>query len=221
MTHAMNALRQRNALKLENFTKLNNKFVKIKQPKTHSLLNTQSFFNTFQTAFLPRGFPNTVTREYIPYSTYQFLSSISGTITGTLSMHAMLQAISVPFATSLGISATTNWIIKDGIGLLGGVIFAANTSTKFDSDAKKYRFFSTVLIQTSTFIEILTPIFPKFFVLLASISNIGKNIGWIATSATKASMNRGLTLEDNLGDVTAKSGYSISNKVLNLQLLVC
>ncbi|KAJ3227981.1 hypothetical protein HK099_007850 [Clydaea vesicula] len=41
---------------------------------------------------------------------------------------------------------------------------------------------------------------------LASISNIGKNIGWLATSATRVSMNRGVTREDNLGDVTAKSG---------------
>lgn len=55
-------------------------------------------------------------------------------------------------------------------------------------------------------IEILTPFFPAYFVLMASVANIGKNVGWLASAATRAAMHKGFTKVDNLGDVTAKSG---------------
>jgi hypothetical protein len=55
-------------------------------------------------------------------------------------------------------------------------------------------------------IEILTPFFPAYFVLMASVANIGKNIGWLASAATRAAIHKGFTKVDNLGDVTAKSG---------------
>lgn len=41
---------------------------------------------------------------------------------------------------------------------------------------------------------------------MASVANIGKNIGWLASAATRAAMHKGFTKVDNLGDVTAKSG---------------
>jgi hypothetical protein len=63
---------------------------------------------------------------------------------------------------------------------------------------------STVALQASTALEVLTPLFPHLFLPLASISNVGKNISWLAGSATKAQMHASLALKDNLGDVTAK-----------------
>jgi hypothetical protein len=41
---------------------------------------------------------------------------------------------------------------------------------------------------------------------MASLSNVGKNIGWLASSATRAAMHKGFTKSDNLGDVTGKAG---------------
>jgi hypothetical protein len=41
---------------------------------------------------------------------------------------------------------------------------------------------------------------------MASVANIGKNIGWLSSAATRAAMHKGFTKVDNLGDVTAKSG---------------
>jgi hypothetical protein len=52
----------------------------------------------------------------------------------------------------------------------------------------------------------LTPFFPAYFLLLASVSNIGKNIGWLASSATRAAMHKSFTKFDHLGDITAKAG---------------
>ncbi|KAI8817291.1 vitamin B6 photo-protection and homoeostasis-domain-containing protein [Fimicolochytrium jonesii] len=157
-------------------------------------------------AFLPKGYPHSITPDYTPYTLYSFLHSVTGTLTGTLSTQALLLALGMSASTSAGLAATTNWIIKDGFGLLGGVVYAALTANRFDSSPKRYRFLAAVSIQLATIAELLTPLVPHLFIPLAGLSNICKNIGWLAASATKASMHKGFTREDNLGDVTAKAG---------------
>ncbi|KAJ2849678.1 hypothetical protein IWW36_002445 [Coemansia brasiliensis] len=77
---------------------------------------------------------------------------------------------------------------------------------KFDSDPKHQRFWSSVWLQAATWLEMLTPLFPHMFLAIGSIANIGKNIAWLAMSATKASINKTFCLKENLGDVTAKHG---------------
>lgn len=52
--------------------------------------------------------------------------------------------------------------------------------------------------------QVLTPAVPHLFLLLASVSNIGKNISWLASSATRAQMHNSFALRGNLGDITAK-----------------
>ncbi|KAJ3329229.1 hypothetical protein HDU76_008360 [Blyttiomyces sp. JEL0837] len=137
--------------------------------------------------FLPKSYPSSVTREYLPYTLWQFAHSVTGTITGTLSTQALLHAL-------------------DGFGLLGGVLYAGAVASKFDSDPKRYRFLAAVAIQIATLAELLTPLVPHLFLPMASLSNVGKNVGWLASSATRAAIHRGFTKGDNLGDVTAKSG---------------
>jgi len=101
-----------------------------------------------------------------------------------------------------------NWIIKDGLGQLGGVVYAAFISDRFDSEPKRHRFQATVAMQVASFLELLAPLWPGMFLLIASLSNIGnhaktyyfnkykilltnlllnigKNIAWLAGSATR------------------------------------
>lgn len=156
--------------------------------------------------FLPKSYPASVTRDYLPYTTWQFLHSVTGTVTGTLSTQALLHALGMGAGAALGLAATTNWIIKDGFGLLGGVVFAGVVADRFDSHPRRYRFLAALAIQLSTFAELMTPLVPHLFLPMASLSNVGKNVGWLASSATRASMHRGFARGDNLGDITGKSG---------------
>ncbi|KAJ2664284.1 hypothetical protein IW148_002108 [Coemansia sp. RSA 1199] len=109
-------------------------------------------------------------------------------------------------AGALPLSAAINWVIKDGFGQFGGVIYATMVGQKFDSDPKHQRFWSSVWLQTATWLEMLTPLFPQFFLIIGSVANIGKNIAWLAMSATRASINKTFCTKENLGDVTAKCG---------------
>ncbi|KAG0013144.1 hypothetical protein BGZ82_002279 [Podila clonocystis] len=162
--------------------------------------------------FLPKGFPESVTPNYWPFAKWQFAHNVAGSVTAVISTQSLLFAMglgagSIPVTSiSITMAAALNWIIKDGLGQLGGVVYASFVSDKFDSEPKRFRFQATVAMQGANVLELLTPLWPGSFLVIASISNIGKNMAWLASSATRAQMNKTFALRDNLGDITGKSG---------------
>lgn len=102
-----------------------------------------------------------------------------------------------------------NWVLKDGIGQLGGVIFASRMgeTKRFDSSPKKWRMTAALALDTASVIEILSPLSPGWAVLpLASSANILKNIGFLTASASRAAIHQSMALSGNLADITAKAG---------------
>ncbi|KAG0202057.1 hypothetical protein BGX28_005307 [Mortierella sp. GBA30] len=158
--------------------------------------------------FLPKGYPESVTPNYWPFAKWQFAHNVAGSVTAVISTQSLLFAMGLG-AGSIPMAAALNWIIKDGLGQLGGVVYASFVSDKFDSEPKRFRFQATVAMQGANVLELLTPLWPGSFLVIASISNIGKsrkNMAWLASSATRAQMNKTFALRDNLGDITGKSG---------------
>ncbi|KAF9985368.1 hypothetical protein BGZ65_011021 [Modicella reniformis] len=160
---------------------------------------------TVLAVFLPKGYPDSVTPNYWPFTKWQFAHNITGSVTAVISTQALLFSMGLG-AGSIPMAAALNWIIKDGLGQLGGVVYASFVSDKFDSEPKRFRFQSTVAMQGANVLELLAPLWPGYFLIIASISNIGKNMAWLASSATRAQMNKTFALRDNLGDITGKSG---------------
>ena len=101
-------------------------------------LSDHSKSNFVKSMFLPKNYPNSVSDDYMKFTTFQFVQSVTGTIAGTISTQAMLHALGLGAGASMGMAATTNWIIKDGFGLLGGVIYAGLMGSKFDASPKVF-----------------------------------------------------------------------------------
>eukprot|EP00158_Paraphelidium_tribonemae_P004899 Partr_v1_DN27041_c0_g1_i3_m29378 putative Chromosome 16 open reading frame 58 len=155
--------------------------------------------------FFPRGYPHSVTGNYWDFTKWHFIASICGTVNGVLGMQALLSALGMGTG-ALPVAATINWIIKDGFGLLGGVLYTSMFSNRFDVEPKRYRFKASLAFQMATVCELLTPLVPGLFVVLASLANIAKNIAWLTMSGCRAQMHQSFCLRDNLGDITAKAG---------------
>lgn len=102
-------------------------------------------------------------------------------------------------------SAAYNWVLKDGIGQLGGILFASRYGKNFDEDIKKWRFMSMIAMNVAIIIEVMTLKFPYMFLTLASIANVGKNICFLLASASKASINVKFAKNNNIGDIYGKS----------------
>lgn len=108
-------------------------------------------------------------------------------------------------SSTLAIAATLNWVLKDGLGQLGGILFVARFGGNFDKEAKRYRFLASLLMSLSSSLEMLIPAIPSLFLPVASLANVCKNIAWMALSATRAQIHRNFTRIDNMGDLTGKA----------------
>lgn len=102
-------------------------------------------------------------------------------------------------------AAAYQWVLKDGLGQLGAIFFAARYGKNFDADIKKWRFLSIFTLNMSMWIEITTLLFPQCFLLIASLANVGKNICFMLSSASRASINLQFARNNNLADIQGKS----------------
>jgi hypothetical protein len=157
-----------------------------------------------------------------------------------LSTQSLLIALGIGSSTNAAstsvMAGAINWILKDGIGQLGGVLFASKLSSvrELDVNPKLWRMTSALALDGATLLECIAPLYPGSFLVLASVANLGKNVSFLTASASRATMHQALcrsnagagtsrtveeedgkkmevassssSLANNLGDVTAKAG---------------
>ncbi|KAL0396667.1 UNVERIFIED_CONTAM: protein root UVB sensitive 4 [Sesamum calycinum] len=120
-------------------------------------------------------------------------------------VEAMFRAIGIGYSRSLPSAAALNWVLKDGLGRLSRCIYTASLASAFDTNLKRVRFATSVLFSLSIGVELLTPVFPKYFLLLATIANIAKQISLACYLATSSAVHRSFAIADNVGEVSAKA----------------
>ncbi|RVX08709.1 Protein root UVB sensitive 4 [Vitis vinifera] len=118
---------------------------------------------------------------------------------------AMFRAIGIGYSRSLPSAAALNWVLKDGLGRLCRCIYTASLASAFDTNLKRVRFSTSVLFSLSIGVELLTPAFPNYFLLLATIANIAKQVTVACYLATGSAVHRSFAIADNLGEVSAKA----------------
>ena len=77
-----------------------------------------------------------------------------------------------------------------------------------DARPRRWRLRSSVAPDAAALVEPPTS-FPQYFVPIAGLANVAKNISYLAASASRAAIHRALSNRQgaaNLGDLTAKSG---------------
>ncbi len=201
-------------------------FQKVPQREKHSTqqIVIEAMHKYLLTHVLPTDYPNSVDKGYAEFSSYCFLANTCGSAAMVLSTQTLLIAVGVGSTVASPMAGALNWVMKDGIGQLGGVLFASRiTSNKrennIDKDPKRWRMVSALSMDFATLLEILSPLCQGYFLLVASVANIGKNIGFLTASASRAALHQSLALKGNLGDVTAKAGsQSIAASLLGTSL---
>ncbi|XP_010472341.1 PREDICTED: protein root UVB sensitive 4-like [Camelina sativa] len=149
--------------------------------------------------------PKQVSENYVSYVKWKFLHRVFSSALQVLATQAMFRAIGIGQSRSLASSAAFNWILKDGLGRLSRCIYTASLASAFDTNLKRVRFSTSVLFSLSIGVELMTPVFPKYFLLLASIANIAKQISLSCYLATGSAVHRSFAVADNLGEVSAKA----------------
>jgi hypothetical protein len=163
-------------------------------------------------AILPSGYPSSVAPSYLSYSLWSALATVFASSAGVLSTQSLLFALGVGAGVAIPASAAWTWICKDGLGQLGGVIYAAALGDQFDADPKRWRLMSAVAGDAAGALEIGLSLAPALlpFLPVAALANVGRNIAWLSASATKAGLHQALATNGNLADVTAKAGSQVT-----------
>jgi hypothetical protein len=106
-----------------------------------------------------------------------------------LATQSMLYAIGLG-AGAIPLAAAVNWVLKDGVGQLGGIVTASMLSTQFDAKPRQWRFVSAMALEASCALEVCTAFVPHLFLPLAALANVGKNVAWLSASATRAGIQQ-------------------------------
>ncbi|XP_072298832.1 RUS family member 1 [Eucyclogobius newberryi] len=160
----------------------------------------------FKSVFLPQGFPESVSADYIQYQLWDTAQAFCSSLSGTLATQASLRGVGVGNQEATVAAATATWLLRDGTGMLGRILFAWRKGTKLDSEAKKWRLFADVLNDVAMFMEILAPFFPAFFLLIVCSAGVFKSIVGVAGGATRAALTVHQARRDNMADISAKDG---------------
>ncbi|KAL1563257.1 protein root UVB sensitive 4-like isoform X2 [Salvia divinorum] len=151
--------------------------------------------------FLPRE----VNENYMQYVKWKFLHRVFSSALQVLATQAMFRAIGMGYSRSLPSAAALNWVLKDGLGRLSRCIYTASLASDFDTNLKRVRFSTSILFSLSIGVELLTPAYPAYFLLLATIANIAKQISLACYLSTGTAVHRSFAISDNLGEISAKS----------------
>jgi hypothetical protein len=123
-----------------------------------------------------------------------------------------------------------NWVFKDGIGQLGGIIVASYIGNLryLDSNPKRYRMYAALALDIAAWMELCTPYVSVMMttttagsavgtwttaivvVPMACIALVGKNIGFIMASASRATIHQALCTTHPTKPVTTTRSSSSS-----------
>jgi len=70
---------------------------------------------------------------------------------------------------------------------------------------QRFRFSTSLVYAVAVGLEFLTPLAPRYFLLLASVANVGKSVGLATHISTQPSFVKNFARQDNLSDLTAKA----------------
>ncbi|KAL6964504.1 Protein root UVB sensitive 6 [Sarracenia purpurea var. burkii] len=158
---------------------------------------------------VPEGFPDSVAPSYVPYMTWRALKHFFGGAMGVFTTQTLLNSVGVSKNRATPGAVAINWILKDGAGRVGKMLFARQ-GKKFDYDLKQLRFAGDLLMELGAGVELATAAVPHLFLPLACAANVAKNVSAVTSTSTRTPIYKAFAKGENIGDVTAK-GECVGN----------
>lgn len=181
--------------------------------ETNRLLNfeqrLQEFFRRRKSNLHHIFIPDDVTPDYYAFTFWRFSQRCVSATVGVFGTRALLLALGVK-AGRIGQAAAISWVLKDGLGRVGKMLWAGSMGKDFDIDPKRWRFRSALLYACGNGLEIVTQIFPASFLVLATLANSMKQVSMLTASATRNAMYRSFgERSQNIANITAKGEAQI------------
>mmetsp|Transcript_15595 Transcript_15595/g.25832 ORF Transcript_15595/g.25832 Transcript_15595/m.25832 type:complete len:830 (-) Transcript_15595:544-3033(-) len=164
--------------------------------------------------FFPLGFPDSVSSDYLPFTAWQFVQNFAASAAAVLATQGLLRAVGLGAGKAIPAAATLNWVLKDGMGKIGAMLFGSIFGNCFDNDPKRWRLAGDLVYDIGLGLEILSPLAPSLFLFTASLANAAKTISYMIRLPPRAAILRSFAGRENLGDISAK--YNSQEVAANL-----
>lgn len=157
------------------------------------------------TTFLPAGYPHSVKSEYLTYQFWDSIQCISSSIRSVLGTRSVLAGVGVGSVEANALSAAVTWVLRDGFGMFGSLVFAYYYSNAFEIYIKEFRYLADVLNNIGLTLDLLSSHFPQYYIIIISCSTVCKSLCGLIAGATKARISAHFASSPgNLADITAK-----------------
>eukprot|EP00240_Pyramimonas_obovata_P005526 CAMPEP_0118960866 /NCGR_PEP_ID=MMETSP1169-20130426/63853_1 /TAXON_ID=36882 /ORGANISM="Pyramimonas obovata, Strain CCMP722" /LENGTH=332 /DNA_ID=CAMNT_0006909019 /DNA_START=254 /DNA_END=1249 /DNA_ORIENTATION=+ len=161
---------------------------------------------TWQALFMPEGYPDSVSADYFTFQVWDSVQALCSYCRGVVTTKALLKGLGVGEDDATPLGAAFQWIMKDLVGMLGGMGFTLLQGTNFDSNAKQWRLFADCVNNIGLWIELAAPHFPSAFLFLIMTASVARSLTGVAAGATRAAMTQHFARAGNAADIAAKEG---------------
>ncbi|EEY65367.1 uncharacterized protein PITG_17025 [Phytophthora infestans T30-4] len=159
-----------------------------------------------QEMFLPAGYPDSVSEDYLGFQFWDTLQAMCSYLRGVLATQSVLQSVGVGDDKATPLAAALQWVLRDGSGMIGGLTFAYFVGPKFDVNVKRWRLFADVVNDVGLTLDMVAPYFPTLVTEVLCVSSVCKAMCGVAAGATRSSLMTHFAKRDNMADCAAKEG---------------
>ncbi|KAJ6020885.1 hypothetical protein N7540_006389 [Penicillium herquei] len=180
--------------------------VDVMQNEPSTILSTKPLLATLSDIFLPSGYPQSVSDDYLPYQIFDSLQAFCSSIAGLLSSRAVLQGVGVGNADASPTSALLLHILQDTSGRIATILFAHRVGTALEPECKTYRLAADVFNDIAMILDCLSPMVPAGVMRVSVLSTAGilRALCGVAGGSSKASLSAHFARWGNLAELNAK-----------------
>ncbi|XP_068220067.1 RUS family member 1 [Palaemon carinicauda] len=202
------------------YSKSTNKFVPVAGSQNGSdvVMSWENVKSWIREAFLPQGYPDSVSPDYLHYQFWDSAQAYCSSIAGALSLKAALAGLGVGEASATTLAATITWLLKDGCGMIASIVFAYMRGSQLDCNSKQWRLFADVANDLSHFLKLVAPLLPVPFLAVMCFSAVMLSLVGVAGGSTRAAFTYHQARGDNMAEVSAKDGSQ--ETMVNLAALI-
>ena len=158
--------------------------------------------------FLPAGYPDSVRAEYLYFQAFDTLQAACSYLRNILTTSAILRGAGVGEGAASPMAAAIAWVLRDGFGMFGSLVFSYFFGSRFDRNVKEWRLFADLINDVGLTLDMLAPLTGSStgFAVVAALGAACKSICGMVAGACRASVTAHFALRGNLADVSAKEG---------------
>ena len=171
---------------------------------------TQRLLEGIKSTFLPLGYPDRTPQGYLSYSIWSWIQDLSTQLRSVLATQRVLEGIGVGRQGASAISATLNFIFRDGCGMASTLLFTSLSSSRFRHDVKKWRLFADIINDVGITLEVAGTLVPQhLFLPMICVGNMCKAICGVAAGACGGAINLYWSSGSDISDINAKFGAQV------------